>query len=533
MNLRTVVHLVSILVTFLGFSMFVCVPVGILMNDSDRPVWLMALCGCVTTLLGIGGAFFSRGMHGKRLRSGVREGFATVSFGWLAALVFGALPFIIISDFHVADAVFETASGFTTTGASVIDSKLLLRNGTTLPNGVESLPYCLLFWRSLIVWLGGMGIVVFALVILPFLGVGGTNQLYNAEVPGLKTNSDQLTPRIASSAKILWLVFVALTVIETILLYVGGMNLFDSVCHSFCTIATGGFSTKNASIAYYSSPFLQWVIVIFMFLAACNFALSIKAVITKRWLIFFQDEEFKFFLILVLAAVGFSTLLLWSEHHEIVSLTGASEPNTISVALRYAAFQVVSIVTSTGFTTADYTLWPAGIVMILSGDKGFSLAEFAGRFAQNPISYIFALTAAVTWAGYSSMTRAWGGTNNPTTIIFLIDTAIFGVFWLLGIGSAPVAASAHGLMSVVFGGFAVGMAYVAWTLGMSRGSITILAAASYFTPVLSCLFATFWIDAQLDSGFWSGVALVVAGSLLCWDATGRGMKAKQRHEKTA
>ena len=175
----------------------------------------------------------------------------------------------------------------------------------------------------------------------------------------------------------------------------------------------------------------------------------------------------------------------------------------------------------------------AGIVMILSGDKGFSLAEFAGRFAQNPISYIFALTAAVTWAGYSSMTRAWGGTSNPTTIIFLIDTAIFGLFWLLGIGSVPVAASAHGLMSVVFGGFAVGMAYAAWTLGMSRGSITILAAASYFTPVLSCLFATFWIDAQLDSGFWSGVALVVAGSLLCWDATGRGMKAKQRHEKTA
>ena len=365
MNLRTVVHLVSILVTFLGFSMFVCVPVGILMNDSDRPVWLMALCGCITTLLGIGCAFFSRSMHGKRLRSGVREGFATVSFGWLAALVFGALPFIVISDFHVADAIFETASGFTTTGASVIDSKLLLRNGTTLPNGVESLPYCLLFWRSLIVWLGGMGIVVFALVILPFLGVGGTNQLYNAEVPGLKTNSDQLTPRIASSAKILWLVFVALTVMEMVLLYVGGMNLFDAVCHSFCTIATGGFSTKNASIAHYSSPFVQWVIVIFMFLSACNFALSIKAAITKRWLIFFQDEEFKFFLILVLAAVGLSTLLLWSEHHEIVSLTGASEPNTVTVALRYAAFQVVSIVTSTGFSTADYNLWPAGIGMIL------------------------------------------------------------------------------------------------------------------------------------------------------------------------
>ena len=365
MNLRTVVHLVSILVTFLGFSMFVCVPVGILMSDPDRFVWQMAFCGFVTTLLGIVGAFFSRGVHGKRLRSGVREGFATVAFGWLAALIFGALPFMLISDLKVADAIFETASGFTTTGASVIDSELVLRNGGRLAKGVESLPYCLLFWRSLIVWLGGMGIVVFALVILPFLGVGGTTQLYNAEVPGLKTNSDQLTPRIASSAKILWLVFLALTVLETVLLFLGGMTLFDAVCHSFCTIATGGFSTKNASIAYYSNPFIQWVIVVFMFLSACNFALSIKAVTGKRWLIFFQDEEFKFFLILVLAAVGLSTLLLWSEFHEIISMTGTAEPNTFLVSLRYAAFQVVSIVTSTGFSTADYNTWPAGIVMIL------------------------------------------------------------------------------------------------------------------------------------------------------------------------
>ncbi len=174
----------------------------------------------------------------------------------------------------------------------------------------------------------------------------------------------------------------------------------------------------------------------------------------------------------------------------------------------------------------------SGIVLILSGDKGFSLIEFAGRFAQNPISYIFALMAAVTWAGYSSMTRAWGGTSNPTTIIFAIDTVIFGILWLCGIGSEPVTASANGLLSVVLGGFAVGMAYAAWTLGMSRGSITVLAAASYFTPVLSCVFATFWINAQLDSGFWSGVALVVAGSLLCWDATGRGMKAKSSKKET-
>lgn len=165
-----------------------------------------------------------------------------------------------------------------------------------------------------------------------------------------------------------------------------------------------------------------------------------------------------------------------------------------------------------------------GIIVILSGDKGFSLTEFVARFAENPVSYLLALVAAVTWAGYSSMTRAWGNRINPSTIIFAVDTLVFLVLWLLDIGSQPVAASAHGLMSVIFGGIAVGMAYVVWTLGMSKGNITVLAAASYFTPVLSCVFATFWIGAELNSSFWTGVVLVVAGSLLCWDATGRGMK---------
>ncbi len=165
-----------------------------------------------------------------------------------------------------------------------------------------------------------------------------------------------------------------------------------------------------------------------------------------------------------------------------------------------------------------------GIIVILSGDKGFSVTEFAVRFAENPVSYLLALVAAVTWAGYSSMTRAWGKGINPSTIIFAVDTLVFLVLWFLDIGSQPVAASAHGLMSVIFGGIAVGMAYVVWTLGMSKGNITVLAAASYFTPVLSCVFATFWIGAELNSSFWTGVVLVVAGSLLCWDATGRGMK---------
>lgn len=130
------------------------------------------------------------------------------------------------------------------------------------------------------------------------------------------------------------------------------------------------------------------------------------------------------------------------------------------------------------------------------------------------------------------MTRARGGATNPTALIFIIDTVIFGLLWLFGFGSVPVADSTdHGIVSVFLGGVALGMAYAAWTFGMSRGNIAVLAAASYFTPVLSCVFATFWIDAKLDSGFWSGVVLVVAGSLLCWDATGRGMRALKSRSK--
>ena len=354
MNLRTVIHLISILTIFLGLAMFASIPAGILMNDPSRPLHEMAFCGTLTTLLGLICMILTRSKPGHLLKSGMREGFATVGFGWLICMVIGALPFIAVGKFRLEDAVFETASGFSTTGASVIDANLILFNGKKLIGGLEKLPCCLLFWRSLIVWMGGMGIVVFALVILPFLGIGGTNQLYNAEVPGLKTNSDQFTPRIAASAKIIWLVYMILTVAEIAFLLLGGMHWFDAVCHSFSTVATGGFSTKASSIAGFS-PYIQWVITVFMFLAGCNFALSIRVVLFKRWLIYFQDEEFKFFfsvvLVSILISIGF---LMWN--HNIPSF---------GEAVRHSAFQVVSIITTTGFTTADYLTWPSGICAIL------------------------------------------------------------------------------------------------------------------------------------------------------------------------
>lgn len=174
-----------------------------------------------------------------------------------------------------------------------------------------------------------------------------------------------------------------------------------------------------------------------------------------------------------------------------------------------------------------------GIVVILSGDHGFSLTEFADRVAAHPVSYVLALLAALTWAAFSSMTRAWSKGINPSTFVFMVDALIFGCLWAAGIGSGPDEASMRGILSVVFGGLAMGCAYAAWTHGMSKGNITILALASYFTPVHSCVFAVFWINAELGGTFWAGVAIVVAGSLLCWDATDRGMKAKIAREKAA
>lgn len=167
-----------------------------------------------------------------------------------------------------------------------------------------------------------------------------------------------------------------------------------------------------------------------------------------------------------------------------------------------------------------------GIVHILAGSGGFSFEGFISRIADHPLGYILAVGSAVTWAGFSSMTRAWGGKTNLSSVIFIINTLIYGTAWLCGIATEKVGAggSVHGIVSVILGGIAIGGSYAAWTIGVARGNVTILAVASYFTPVLSCLFAVVWIDAKLDGAFWSGVTFVVAGSLICWDATTRGMK---------
>ncbi len=279
-----------------------------------------------------------------------REAYLVVTLSWIVLSFFGSVPFYISGAIPCyTDAFFETISGFTTTGASIL-------------NNIEEIPHGLLLWRSTTQWLGGMGIIVLSIAIMPLIKVGGM-QLFNAEVPGIST--DKLHPRIKGTAKKLWLLYFGFTTAETILLIVGGMSVFDAVNHSFTTMATGGYSTKQASIAAFDSAYIQYVIIAFMVIAGTNFSLS-YFMITGNFKKVVKNTEIKFYFTILLLASGIIAFGLW--HYM---------GNGIEYSIRHALFQVVSIVTTTGYATVDYLTWiPKGfwvlilMLMFVGGSSG-------------------------------------------------------------------------------------------------------------------------------------------------------------------
>lgn len=283
------------------------------------------------------GAFFALAFR-FRGEMMLRDSFAVVALGWVMASAFGALPFYISGEIPLySDAFFESMSGFTTTGATI-----LVR--------VENLSHGLLFWRSLTHWIGGMGIIVLSLAILPMLGVGGM-QLYKAEIPG--PTPDKITPRIRQTAMTLWKVYLILSGIEALLLLFGGLNLHEALCQTFGTMATGGFSTRTASIGGFNSVFIESVIIVFMLIAGTNFSLHYHALRGKPSA-YWKSEEFRFYLGIV---VVFGILLTADN-----LITGVL---SLGDAVRYSLFQTVSITTTTGFTTADFGGWSTAAQLIL------------------------------------------------------------------------------------------------------------------------------------------------------------------------
>ena len=276
------------------------------------------------------------------------ESFAVVSGSWLACSFFGALPYIFVLDISMADAFFETMSGLTTTGASIFTD-------------IDALPKSILLWRSLTQWLGGMGIIVLMLAIFPMLG-SAAGQIYAAEVPG--PSSDRLRPKIKDSAKILWFVYLTMTVAEFLLLVIPtDMTWFDSLCISFCTLSTGGFAPHTASIAYWNSYYIDMLITVFMFLAGCNFMLHYRAMkgdATSFW----KNTEFRVFLYYTIIVTA---LVTWS-----VTYSAQNSFDTLTQGFRYAVFNVVSISTTTGFGTFDFNQWAPFakfllLILMLSG----------------------------------------------------------------------------------------------------------------------------------------------------------------------
>ncbi|MCH1570606.1 MAG: TrkH family potassium uptake protein [Longimicrobiales bacterium] len=330
MSLSRVANVVGLLQVFVALSMFVTCVVAALYGDGDAIAFFQA--GAVTFVLGWGTYLATRFDEDVT----TREGFAIVTMAWTATAVFGSLPYLFsgVLDSPVR-AVFEAMSGFTTTGATVFSD-------------IEALPHGILLWRSMTHWLGGMGIIVLVIAVLPFLGIGGM-QLFSAEVPG--PTPERLRPRITQTAKLLWLVYFGLTALLALLYLIGGMGPFDAINHSFSTLATGGFSTRNTSMAE-MSPFIQWVTIIFMYLAGVNYSLHFRAVTGNVQYV--RDEEWRFFTIVLLGGAAAVVLLNF--------MAGDASGEQV---IRDGLFQVLAITTTTGYVSADYELWVPGARMVL------------------------------------------------------------------------------------------------------------------------------------------------------------------------
>ena len=326
MNFKIILKIIGFLLVLIGFFMLTGIPFSIYYKGNDIPALLISGLGTIV----IGAILWFAFKLDQENEITKRDAYLIVTLGWIASSMFATLPFMIHGSIpSFTDAFFEMMSGFTTTGSTILKD-------------VEALPHGLLFWRSMTHWLGGMGIIVLSLAILPLLGIGGM-QLFQAEVAG--PSKEKLHPRVTETAKRLWAIYIILTFAEVILLILGGMNLFDALCHSFGTMATGGFSTKNASIAYFNSPFIEYVIVFFMFLGGTNFSLHYLALHGKLNS-YFKDEEFKFYFTFILLTVGFTTCYLFFVNNQ-----------TFESSFRHAAFSIMTVLSSTGFATVDYEAW--------------------------------------------------------------------------------------------------------------------------------------------------------------------------------
>ncbi len=330
-NYRPIARVISILLCIVGVMMWTGLPFSLYFGEDPRPLLLAGL----TSIAVGGGLFWVRSPKGIPIRK--REGYLIVALSWVAMVLSGMLPYLYSGMIpSVPEAIFETVSGMTTTGASVLTD-------------IEAQPRGLLYWRSLTQWIGGMGIIVLTVAVFPLLGIGGI-ELFAAEAPG--PTSDKLHPRISETAKRLWFIYVGLTALLMVLLVLFGMSPYESINHALTTMATGGFSTRNASAAAFG-PSIQYLLILFMFFAGVNYTvlyLSLK----RRWAEVWKSDELK-------AYIGLVVLLTLIVTAKVYYATGGAD---FEQAFRDSLFQIVSLITTTGFVSADYTSWSTSLTLI-------------------------------------------------------------------------------------------------------------------------------------------------------------------------
>ncbi|WP_028887493.1 TrkH family potassium uptake protein [Tenacibaculum ovolyticum] len=339
LNLKLIYRFLGITAILNGLFMWLSLPFSFYYDEPSK--WGILSAGIITIAIGLILYFFNK-PDNKKIQK--KEGYLIVTLGWLILSITGMLPYLLSGSIpSTTNAFFETISGYSTTGSSILTD-------------IESMPKGILFWRSATHWIGGMGIIVLTIAILPLLGIGGM-QLFMAEAPGPST--DKLHPRITDTAKRLWQIYVLLTIVQFLLLKVAGMNWFDALNHAMATVSTGGFSTKNASVAHWNgAPMIQYIIIFFMFIAGTNFVLTYFALKGKIRKVI-QSEEFKYYLFgtLIISAVVATMIIFYQDPLLHTTIKHPMVYGKVESAIRHSLFSVISVITTTGFVTADFTMW--------------------------------------------------------------------------------------------------------------------------------------------------------------------------------
>jgi len=332
MNPKSILNLFSVLVLFFSFSYIFPIVVSIIFDDGALHIFVKTLIAI--SLIGIIGLAATRNINNELSQ---KDGFVIIVMFWVVLSIAGSIPFYL-SGMSIIDSFFESMSGITTTGATVISN-------------IDTLPESVLFYRQMLQWMGGMGLIVLAIAVMPLLGIGG-GQIYKTEIPGAM-GEQRLTPRIKETAQALWSIYLGLTILCALLYYLGGMSAFDAISHAMSTVAIGGFSTHNESIGYFNSSTIEIICIVFMLLSAFSFTLHYFAIYKRKPLKYFYDPEFRFFFSILLLVLAVSLFINSFTDYE-------NSPN-----FKEIVFHSVSMITTTGFSTSDTSDWPLSVSFLL------------------------------------------------------------------------------------------------------------------------------------------------------------------------